>query len=304
MTILERIGFIGLGVMGNLMCHRLLLLNRPVVVYDLNQQAVDLMVEAGAQASNSPAEVAAQSEIMLASLPNESVVEAVVFGENGLLKGIKPGDVFVDLSSSTPAMTKRAGQALSAKGAEMLDAPVSRGASAAMEGTLSIMVGGKPETLERCRYILEQLGTDIIHIGELGAAHTIKSLNNLLSATNLITAIEGTIIAARAGVDPNKFIAAINAGSGRSHMTTNRFPKYYLPRKFESNFALGLMYKDISIALELAKQLGTPMLFSNITQHVYAIAMSRGMGGEDNTKIMLLLEELMNCNIADDSRKS
>ncbi|MBF7082972.1 NAD(P)-dependent oxidoreductase [Desulfallas sp. Bu1-1] len=291
---MERIGFIGLGVMGNLMCRRVLLLKNPVSVYDVDKKAVARMVEAGAEARKSPAEVAEYSDIVLASLPDDSVIEKVIFGENGLLEGIKPGNVFVDLSSSTPVMTKKVGQALLAKGAEMLDAPVSRGAPAAKEGTLSIMVGGKMEVMERCRFILEQLGTDIIHVGELGAAHTLKSLNNLLSATNLITSLEGTIIAAKAGVDPFKFIEAVNAGSGRSHMTTVRYPKYYLARKFESNFSLRLMYKDCSIALDLAKQLGTPMLFSSITQHIYAMAISQGMGGEDNTKIMLLLEKLMN----------
>jgi 3-hydroxyisobutyrate dehydrogenase-like beta-hydroxyacid dehydrogenase len=291
---LEQIGFIGLGVMGNLMCRRVLLLKKPVSVYDVDKKAVARMVEYGAEARKSPAEVAECSDIVLASLPDDSVIEKVIFGENGLLEGIKPGNVFVDLSSSTPVMTKKVGQALLAKGAEMLDAPVSRGAPAAKEGTLSIMVGGKMEVMERCRYILEQLGTDIIHVGELGAAHTLKSLNNLLSATNLIASLEGTIIAAKAGVDPFKFIEAVNAGSGRSHMTTVRYPKYYLARKFESNFTLRLMYKDCSIAMDLAKQLGTPMLFSSITQHIYAMAISQGMGGEDNTKIMLLLEKLMN----------
>lgn len=291
---LVRIGFIGLGVMGNLMCRRLLLLNQPIIVYDVNPIAVKRMMEAGAEAGNSPAEVAENSDIILASLPNETVIEEVVFGENGLLQGFKAGSVFIDLSSSTPAMTKKVGKALTFKGVEMLDAPVSRGAPAAKEGTLSIMVGGKLEVMERCRFILEQLGTDIIYVGDLGAAHVIKSLNNLLSATNLVTSIEGTIIASKAGVDPYKLIEVVNACSGRSHMTTVRFPKYYLPRKFESNFTLGLMYKDCSIALELAKQLGAPMLFSSITQHLYAVAMSKGMGGEDNTKIMLPLEELMN----------
>ncbi|GAB6152157.1 2-hydroxy-3-oxopropionate reductase [Desulfosporosinus burensis] len=291
---MERIGFIGLGAMGNLMCRRLSLVNQPISVYDVNQKAVDSMLEVGVEARKSPAEVAEYSDIVLASLPNESVVETVVFGENGLLYGMRPGSVFVDLSSSTPAMSQKVGNALSAKRAEMIDAPVSRGATAAKEGTLSIMVGGKLEVMERCQFILEQLGTDIIYVGDLGTAHTLKSLNNLLSATNLITSIEGIIIASKAGIDPYKFIKAVNASNGCSNMTTVRFPKYYLPRKFDSNFALGLMYKDCSIALDLARQLGTPMLFTSLTQHLYAMAMCKGMGGEDNTKIMLLMEELMN----------
>ena len=291
---MERIGFIGLGEMGNLMCRRLLLLNQLISVYDVDQKAVDRMVEVGGEARKSPAEVAECSDIILASLPNDTVVETVVFGENGLLYGMRPGSVFIDLSSSTPSMSQKVGNALFAKRAEMMDAPVSRGTTAAKEGTLSIMVGGKLEVMERCQFILEQLGTDIIHVGDLGAAHALKSLNNLLSATNLMTSIEGMMIASKAGVDPYKFIQAVNASSGCSHMTTSRFPKYYLPRKFESNFALGLMYKDCSIALDLARQTGTPMLFTSLTQHLYAMAICKGMAGEDNTKIMLLIEELMN----------
>jgi len=291
---LERIGFIGLGVMGNAMCRRLSLINQSISVYDVDQEAVVKLLDVGAEARKSPAEVAEYSDIIIASLPNESVVETVVFGEKGLLSKIRPGSVFLDLSSSTPSMTRRVGGALLAKRVEMLDAPVSRGATAAKEGTLSIMVGGKLEVMEQCLFILEQLGTDIIYVGDLGSAHTLKSLNNLLAATNLITAIEAMVIASKAGIDPNTFIKAVNACNACSHMTTMRFPKYYLPRKFESNFALGLMYKDCSIALDIARQLGTPMLFTSLTQHLYAIAMSKGMGNDDNTNIMLLMENLMN----------
>lgn len=296
---MEQIGFIGLGVMGNLMCRRLLFLKQPISVYDVDQKAIKQLLEVGAVGRKSPAEVAKNCDIILASLPNESVIEEVVFGENGLLYEMRSGSVLVDLTSSTPEMTKKIGKALIAKGAEMIDAPVSRGASAAKEGTLSIMVGGKIEVMERCRFILEQLGTEIIYVGDLGTAHTIKSLNNLLSATNLITSLEGTIIAAKAGIKPDKLIEAVNTSCGRSHMTSVRFLKYYLPRKFDSNFALGLMYKDCSIALQLAQRLGVPMLFTSITQHLYAMSMSKGRGGEDNTRIMLLLEELMNHNLGD-----
>ncbi|GAB6152132.1 2-hydroxy-3-oxopropionate reductase [Desulfosporosinus burensis] len=282
--------------MGSAMCRRLSLVNQSISVYDVNQTAVDRMLEVGVEVRESPAEVAQYSDFILASLPNESVIETVVFGENGLLSGIRPGSIFVDLSSSTPSMTRRVGEALLAKQVEMLDAPVSRGARAAKEGTLSIMVGGKLEVLERCRFILEQLGTDIIYVGDLGTAHTLKSLNNLQAATNLMISLEAVNIATKAGIDPYTFIKAVNASSAGSNVTATRFPDFYLPRKFESNFALGLMYKDCSIALDIARQLGTPMLFTSLTQHLYAIAMSKGMQDEDNTKIMLLMEELMRVN--------
>jgi 3-hydroxyisobutyrate dehydrogenase-like beta-hydroxyacid dehydrogenase len=294
---MERIGFIGLGVMGSLMCKRLLMLGRPVFVTDVNQKAVQDLVGEGAAACSSAEEVAQKSDIILASLPNAKIVEDVVFGESGLLKGIRKGSVFIDLSSSTPMATQKIGKALMERGAEMLDAPVSRGAPAAREGTLSIMVGGKKEVMDRCMFIFRQLGTDIIHVGDLGSGHAIKALNNLLSATNLIAACEAAIIAKKAGVDPKKFIDVINVSSGASHMTKVRFPKYYLPRQFNSGFTIGLMHKDCCIALEMAQQHGVPMLFTGMTPQVYSVALGKGMNSEDNTIILLIMEELMNASM-------
>lgn len=289
----KKIGFIGLGVMGTRMCERLLLLENDLYVYDISESAIQKLVNKGAIKANSPLDIAQKCDIILLSLPNNAVIETVVFGENGLIDGIGKGKILIDLSSSTPATTKKIGTALKKKGAHMIDAPVSRGAEAASNGTLSIMVGGDVKVIENCRFVLDQLGTDIIHTGKLGTGHALKALNNLLNAANLIAACEGLIIAHKNNITPEKFTEAVNLSSGRSHITSVRFPKYFLSRKFNSNFTLGLMYKDCSIALEMAQEMGVPMFFTSITQHIYAIGMSKGLEQADNTKILEVIEEIL-----------
>ncbi|WP_051302823.1 NAD(P)-dependent oxidoreductase [Salibacterium aidingense] len=288
----KRIGFIGLGVMGSRMCERLLLLENNLFVYDISKEAMDYFYKKGAEVADSPKDISQKCDIILTSLPNHQIVENVVLGTNGMIETISEDKIYIDLSSSTPEMTKKIGKALKEKGVKMIDAPVSRGAGAAREGTLSIMVGGEESTLEECRFILDQLGTDILQTGKLSSGHMLKALNNLMSASNLITAIEGLSMAKKAGVDPEVFTQAINASSGKSHMTTVRFEKYYLPRHFNSNFSLELMNKDLSIALEVARKKAVPMMFSSLTQEIYSIAISQGKGHEDNTRIMEVVEEL------------
>ncbi|GAA0326300.1 2-hydroxy-3-oxopropionate reductase [Bacillus carboniphilus] len=296
----KKIGFIGLGVMGSRMCERLLLLENDLFVNDISEEAMLRLVDKGAIRAVSPEALAEQCDIILTSLPNSAIVENVVFGESGLLGGVREGAILIELSSSTPSTTERVGSALQKKGAYMIDAPVSRGAGAAANGTLSIMVGGDVEVIDSCRFILDQLGTDILHTGKLGTGHAMKALNNLLNATNLIAACEGLVIAHKEGVKPENFTEAINNSSGASHITTVRFPKYFLNRAFNSNFTLGLMYKDCSIALEMAQKMGTPMLFTSLTQQVYAMGMSKGMANEDNTRILEVIEDVLGHSVKEE----
>lgn len=289
----KRIGFVGLGNMGARMCSRLLLLENELYVYDVSEEAVINICSKGAKRVDRLSDMSKICDIILMSLPNNKIVDQVFFGENGLTKESVKDVIFVDFSSSTPETTKNIGDYLSDKQSYIIDAPVSRGASAAEEGTLSIMIGGDRDIQEKVMFILKQLGTDIMYTGDLGSAHMVKALNNFLSASNLVTAIEGFTIAKKYGIEPTKFTEAINKSSGKSHMTTVRFPKYYLPRKFNSNFSIGLMHKDMSIALEVARKSGIPMLYSSFVQDIYALAISKGWGLEDNTKIMQIVEDLM-----------
>jgi 3-hydroxyisobutyrate dehydrogenase-like beta-hydroxyacid dehydrogenase len=145
---------------------------------------------------------------------------------------------------------------------------------------------------------LDQLGTDIVHAGPLGAGHAAKALNNHMSATALLAAMEGFLVAVKAGVHPEMAVAAINQGSGKSHMSEVRFPLYYLPRRFNSNFALGLMEKDCRIAAEMAARSGKPMLLGGLTSQIYRLAVNKGMGTVDNTQILELMEKLLGARLS------
>jgi 3-hydroxyisobutyrate dehydrogenase-like beta-hydroxyacid dehydrogenase len=272
--------------------------HRPYVA-DIDRRRVEELERLGALGVLTAAEAARRSVITLLSLPTSRVVEDVVYGHGGILEGARRGHTVIDLSSSEPRSTRSIGEKLAEHGIDLLDAPVSRGAQAARDGTLSILVGGDVAVLERCRPILELLGTDIIHVGPLGTGHAAKALNNHMSATTLLAAIEGFILAARAGVDPALAVRAVNQGSGSSHMSETRFPRYYLPRHFDSAFALGLMHKDCRIAADIAQECSRPMLLGVLTGQIYQFALNRGMAMEDNTRILEVMELLLGARLSE-----
>jgi 3-hydroxyisobutyrate dehydrogenase-like beta-hydroxyacid dehydrogenase len=287
-----KVGMIGLGAMGGAMVRRLLELDVEVYVVDVDAGRMAAVAELGARPHDLPAQVAASADVTLISLPKSDVVERVVLGADGVLTGARPGSVVVDMSSSDPDSTVALAVRCAEAGVDFLDAPVSRGARAARDGTLSILVGGHGAVLERVRPVLDLLGTDVVHVGRIGSGHAAKALNNHLSATALLAAIEGMLLAVRAGVNPELAVEAINQGSGSSHMTQVRFPRYYLPRRFDSDFALGLMHKDCRIAAEMSERSGRPMLLGSLTSQIYGIAMNKGMATADNTRILELMEDI------------
>ena len=175
----------------------------------------------------------------------------------------------------------------------MLDAPVSGGVLRAREGTLSIMVGGKPEVYDRCREVLQSFGDGIFYLGDHGSGHLVKALNNLLSATTLASAAEAALLARRAGVAPDAFVEVINASNGRSYSTEVKFPRYILNRTFDDGFALGLMSKDLKIALETAAEMEFPMPIGSALAQIWELAVARGYGPENHTAIYAFLEDLL-----------
>jgi 3-hydroxyisobutyrate dehydrogenase-like beta-hydroxyacid dehydrogenase len=291
-TTAPAVGMIGLGAMGGGMVNRLLEQGVDVHVTDVDEARVAAVTAAGATAHDCAAQVAAAAEIILVSLPNSTIVESVLLGAGGVLEGARAGTVVVDMSSSDPDSTVRLAARCEAAGISFLDAPVSRGAKAARDGTLSLLVGGDADVLERARPVLGALGTDIIHVGGVGCGHAAKALNNHLSATALLASIEGILLAVRSGVKAEIAVEAINQGSGASHMTQVRFPRYYLPRRFDSDFALALMDKDCRIAAQMAQRSSRPMLLGAATSQLYQVAMNRGLSAADNTRILELMEAL------------
>jgi 3-hydroxyisobutyrate dehydrogenase-like beta-hydroxyacid dehydrogenase len=286
-----RIGFVGLGNIGFPMCRRLLESGYEVLAYDANPEAVSRLEDTPAEPADSLKALAA-ADVVLLSLPGSDVVEEVVLGEGGLAEGLSPGKVLIDTSSSRPSSTRDLAKKLAESGVEMLDAPVSGGVLRAEEGKLAVMVGGREEVFERWREVLESFGEKIFHVGDHGAGHLVKSLNNLLSATTLASAAEAVILAEKAGVAPEALLEVINAGNGRSYSTEVKFPKFILDRSFDDGFALGLMVKDLKIALESAAEIGHPLFSGSSISQLWQAAAARGYGLEGHTSIYAFLEIL------------
>jgi 3-hydroxyisobutyrate dehydrogenase-like beta-hydroxyacid dehydrogenase len=288
-----RVGFVGIGNMGEPVCRHLLEGGYELLIYDVDPEALERLGDTPAEPAASPEALAREVDVVLLSLPNSDVVEEVVFGEGGLDEGLSSGKALIDTSSSRPSSTRRISERLAAKGIEMLDAPVSGGVLRAREGKLSVMVGGKRAVYERYREILESFGGEIFYVGDHGAGHLVKALNNLLSATTLASAAEAALLARRAGVAPDAFVRVINASNGRSYSTEVKFPRYILNRAFDDGFALGLMNKDLKIALEAAAEMESPMPLGYALAQIWQIAMVQGHAQENHTAIYAFLEDLL-----------
>ena len=210
------IGFIGLGNMGAPMSRNLLNAGYPLIVYDLNEKAMEALVKSGAEKASSPHDVARRSSVVITMLPGSTEVETVVLGTEGVIEGAEPGAIVIDMSSSHPTSTRMISERLSAKGIRMLDAPVSGGTKGAREGTLSILVGGEEKDYNQYHPIFETMGQNIYYIGEAGTGHAVKALNNLCSACSMVITSEALAVATRLGLSPDKVIEVINSSSGRS----------------------------------------------------------------------------------------
>jgi len=288
-----KVGFIGLGAMGQPMSRRLLEAGYRLVVHDLRREAVEALVSKGAEAASSARDVAEKCRQVITIVPNSDAVEQVVFGPRGLLEGARAGDILIEMTSAYPPSTLKVHQALSAKGIKMIDAPVSGGVVGAEAGTLSIMVGGEEATFEACRPILSVLGKNLFYIGGIGSGHTLKAINNFLSATTMAATSEALILADKLGLSPQRVIEVLQVSTGRSYATELKFPKFVLPRTFNSGFALDLMYKDIDTVTRMAKEYKVPMFLANLVQQLFGYALSRGGGKkEDHTVIFSYLEEM------------
>ena len=288
----EKLGFIGLGAMGQPMARRLLEAGFPLAVYDLRAEAVEGLVKIGAEAASSAKEVAQKSRKVITIVPNSEAVEKVVWGPEGLLEGAKGGDLLIEMTSAYPPSTLKVHQTLSAKGLSMIDAPVSGGVVGAVAGTLSIMVGGEEAIFEACRPILSVVGKNLFYMGAIGSGHAVKAINNFLSATSLAATSEAIILAAKLGLSPQRVVEVLQVSTGRSYSTELKVPKFVLPRTFNSGFAMDLMYKDIDTVTRMAREYKIPMFLANMVQQVYGYAMAQGGGKGDHTAIFSYLENL------------
>ena len=291
MTAAKRsIGYIGLGMMGGGMASHLARAGYPITVFDLNDAAVEAVMEFGAERGASPADVAARSEVVVSSLPNPAIVEVVALGESGIIQGAKPGTVYIDMSSIEPNTTRRIGAALKARGIDMLDVPVGKGPPAAAKGDLTLMVGGDPAVVERVSDVLDTLGSKRFYCGPLGAGVTTKLVNNLVSTAICALTGEGMAIGAAAGLDPEVLIAVMANTAANSNHLGNAITHRVLTGDFSPNFKLSLAHKDLALATAFAGSLGVPSLMGAAAYQLHALAMGAGLGDEDQSATIKVLE--------------
>ncbi|MEW5911826.1 MAG: NAD(P)-dependent oxidoreductase [Thermodesulfobacteriota bacterium] len=294
----ERIGFIGLGRMGGPMSRRLLQAGYDLVAFDVDQQALERAQDLGAQAAGSPQEVARQCRTVITIVPNSNIVEQVVLGAEGLLQGAQEGDVLMEMTTAYPMSTLKVAERLRQRGVNMIDAPVSGGVVGAEAGTLSIMVGGEAQLVERVRPLLEAMGKNIFHMGPVGAGHAMKAVNNVLSACSMAATSEAVALAVKVGLDAKKVVDVLQVSTGRSYATEWKFPRFVLPRRFDDGFTIELFNKDLDICTRMARELGVPMFMAHTVQQLFSFAQAKGMGPEGHTAIAKLIEEWAGVTIA------
>jgi len=258
-----RIAFIGLGMMGYPMAGRLAAAGYPMAVFDLNGIAMGKFAdEFPCRICTSAVDASQDTDVVITMLPSSNDVFSIMLGDessSGIVSVLKPGTVVIDMSSCAPLRTRQLDTILAEHTINLVDAPVSGGVKKAQTGELAIMSGGSIESLKKCRPILEQLGSKIIHTGSVGSGHAMKALNNYVSAAGLLATVEALHVGEKFGLDPVVVTQALNASTGKNNTTENKVVQYMLSGAFNSGFSLSLMAKDIGIAMHLAEQLQVPV---------------------------------------------
>ena len=272
------------------MARNLLKAGFDLIVHDVNSAAVSDAVAAGARDGKSLAGVA-EADIVVAMLPDTPDVEAVLLGPGGLASSMRRGSVLIDMSTISPIATRSFAEQLRGRGIAMLDAPVSGGFQGAEAGTLSIMVGGEADVLERCRPVLSAMGTTISHIGDAGAGQVCKACNQVAVAINIHAVAEAMTLARKNGVDPAKIRQALLGGFAQSR-ALDLHGQRVLDGNYKAGFRVRLQRKDLKIALETGSASGTPLPVTALVQQLYGMLEATGRGDLDNSSLALLMQEL------------
>ena len=293
----EKIGFIGVGVMGKPMSLNLIKAGYRMVVYDVNHKPLEELQGEGATIVKSSKEVSAEADIIITSLPKSEDVEKVILGEAGVIEGIKPESIVIDMSTTDPSVSRKIARVLSKKGIKMLDAPVSGGQIGAEAGTLAIMVGGDEECYNRCLDIFNAMGKKIYYCGGNGNGQVVKITNNLLAGINIVASAEALAMGVKAGVDLKVLFDAISASSGQ-----NFIMQFYATAKafrgdFEPGFMADLMYKDLGLAMKLAKEERIPLPMGALAHQTFSLANAKGLGKKDFTILVKMMEDLTDVSL-------
>ncbi len=288
-----KIGFIGLGIMGSPMAKNLVNAGHELVVYDHNKEAVADLVSWGAVQGESGKDVALQSEVVITMVPNSPHVRAAVLGENGVSEGAKPGTVLIDMSSIDPTESKVIGAELEKLGIDMLDAPVSGGEPKAIDGTLSVMVGGKKELFDKFYDMLMLMAGSVVYVGELGSGNVAKLANQIVVAVNIAAVSEALTFAKKAGTDPELVYQAIRGGLAGSTVMDAKAPMM-LGRNFNPGFRIELHIKDLNNALNAAHAISSPVPLTGQLMEIMQGLKADGFEKEDHSSIVKYYEKIAN----------
>lgn len=287
------VGYIGLGLMGKSMARNILKAGFPLVVYNRSRASVDELAAEGARPADSPADVARQVDVVFTNVPDSPDVEQVVLGPNGIIEGAHPGLIFVDNSTIKPATARMLSERLAEKGVQALDAPVSGGDIGARNGTLTIMVGGPADALEKVLPVLEAVGKSITLIGDAGAGQIAKAANQIMVAAQMVAMGELLVFAQKSGADPRKVVEAIKGGSAQC-WTLDVKPQRIFAGNRTPGFKAWLQAKDLNIVLETAREYGVPLPSSAVNAQMFNAMVQTGMGEMDNSAVLGIIEMMAN----------
>lgn len=287
----DSVGFIGLGVMGAPMARNLVDAGSQLTVWNRSEEAVHRLVDAGARAGASAAAVAAASDVIITMLPDGPDVEQVVEGDAGIFEGARPGTLLIEMSTISPAVARSLSEAALSRGLSMLDAPVSGGDVGAREGTLSIMVGGEPQSFQRALAVLEVLGTTITHVGPAGAGQIVKACNQMLVANTIAAVAEALVLGSKLGVSPDAILDVLGGGLAANRVMEVRRSNF-LSHDFTPGFKVDLHHKDLEIALAAGGEADVGLPLTAGTQQLFRALRAKGRGGDDHSALLSAIEDL------------
>ena len=287
----EKVGFVGLGIMGRPMAKNMMEAGYELVLHNRSpEKAEELAEEGNATAAGSPREVAEACDIVITMLPDSPDVEAVVAGEDGVLEGIRDGALLVDMSTISPVVTEELSRKVREQGASMLDAPVSGGDVGAIEGALSIMVGGSEEDFERASPLFDVMGKAATHVGPTGAGQVVKACNQIVVALTIEAVSEALVLGSKGGVAPEKLVEALSGGLAGSAAMEAKKEKFF-SHDFEPGFRIELHHKDLGIALAAGREYGVALPATAIVDQMLEALKAKGRGDRDHSALLTLLEE-------------
>ena len=287
----EKVGFIGLGIMGKPMAKNLMQAGYELAVHNRSPEKAQELAREGATAAESPREVAGQSDIIITMLPDSRDVREILVGEGGVLEGIEEGALVVDMSTISPVVTEELAAAIGEKGASMLDAPVSGGDVGAIEGTLSIMVGGSEVDFERAKPLFEVMGKTVTHVGRTGAGQVTKACNQIVTALTIEAVSEALVLGSKGGVAPEKILDVLSGGLAYNKIMEVKREKL-LSHAFDPGFRAELHHKDLGIALAAGREYGVALPVTAIVDQMLLSMKRKGWGGEDHSALLKVIEDL------------